>query len=147
MIRNFLSSSAFAVVGSVALIASGQSVAARSLSSAQIPADFRGNWYEADGEPPVCSPDDNGLVQVEAREFSYPMSVNSIISVEPLELNVIRVTYQHQGVGDGDTAPRPRTVTERWTLSHDESSLLIESDKGRLANGVADLVRCMPPVS
>lgn len=130
------------VLGTLALMACSGNSAASTASTAVIPADFQGNWYEGDDGAPACLPGDNGIVQVEAGEFTYPMAGNTVVAVEPVKLNVIRVTFRQQGVGDGTSASAPRTVTEQWTLSHDEEYLLIENENGSPANGVADLFRC-----
>lgn len=127
-------------LGALALVACG------SASAAVIPAEFQGNWHEGGDAIPVCTPGDVGIVQVAAGEFTYPMAGNTVLAVEPVDLNVIRVTFRHQGFGDGATEA-PRTVTEKWTLSHDEEYLLIEGGKGGPVNGVADLFRCVKAAS
>lgn len=116
-------------------------VACSPALAAAIPADFQGNWHEGNDGVPACTPGDDGIVQVAAGEFTYPMAGNTVLAVEPVKLNVIRVTFRHQGAGDDAAAPR--TVTEQWTLSHDEEYLLIEGEKGGPVNGVADLFRCV----
>lgn len=102
------------------------------------PAELRGNWYEADNyAAPICDNEDLGLLQVEEKEFVFPLAIGRLIRIVEQPIDTYSLSFFEQAVTDGPDVPPINKRKQMWTLSHDGEHLNI------VAKGMTlDLFRC-----
>jgi hypothetical protein len=124
----------------VGLLASG-AAAPLNKPSATVPSELRGNWHEADNyEAPICSDDDQGLLQITDKDFTYPLEFGRVTRVTEVEPNRWRVDFMETALSDDPRAKfRPTKQVHHWTLSHDAEHLAVNT-----GSAVYDLFRCRP---
>ena len=105
-----------------------------------LPEELRGNWFEdVNHAIPVCSNEDSGLLQVKAKDFTFPMEAGTVIDVTEVETNRYRVRFLEQSASDEPKPPSPVERVQFWSLSHDAEHLYVSG------NGMSlDLFRCRP---
>lgn len=109
--------------------------------SKNVPAELRGNWYEADNHIiPMCSNEDMGLLQIDSDSFTYPLEFGRVTRVTEVEMNRYRVDFMETALSDDPrNTSRPKQATHHWTLSHDAEHLAVNT-----GSTVYDLFRCRP---
>lgn len=129
-----------AAISAAALSATGAN-AQLAKPSKTVPTELRGNWHEADNyEAPICSDDDLGLLQIEAKDFTYPLEFGRVTRVTEVEMNRYRVDFMETALSD-DPRQKYRAVKKvhHWTLRHDAEHLAVNT-----GDAVYDLFRCRP---
>ncbi len=121
-------------------LGASSALAAAPKGATSFPAELRGNWYEADNHIiPMCNNEDQGLLQIEEDEFTFPLEVGKLIRITEKPIDQYRVEFFEHVVTDGPDMPRANYRRHTWTLSHDGEHLNI------VAKGMTlDLFRCRP---
>ena len=106
-----------------------------------IPTGFRGNCYEENNAPcPLVSTEqtNNGLLQVDERDFTYPVEAGDEVRVERVQPGTIRVTARFIG---GEVGTPARHATQTWVLSEDAQVLTVTENTA--GSGTLVLHRCV----
>lgn len=120
-----------------AILLSAGSVASATPSS-EIPAAFRGAWYEEANT--VCGAGEEGFLTVSARGYESPVAEGTRIRVQSVSPTSIRVRYTRVTEEGGSHV----AASEVWTLRNNGRHLNMADARPGATLDITDLYRCTP---